>query len=69
MELTSIHHSPLAAAPKLQRKPAQLAHHPLQLRYALAAAILSMMGAHISADFEEHPSPEKSLSQLGAVET
>jgi hypothetical protein len=37
-------------------------HRPLQLRYALAAIFLSMMGAHISADFEEPPGSAKSAS-------
>ena len=50
------------AATKLQSKAARLPDRSLPLRYALAATVLSMMGAHISADFEEHLAPAKSPS-------
>ena len=64
MELTSTTRSKWSAAPKRQDKAGRLSHRPLRLRYALAAIVLSMMGAHISADFEEQPSPEKPPSYV-----
>lgn len=62
MELTSIHRSIWNATPKLQSKVTRRPYRPLPLRYALAATVLSMMGAHISADFEEHLPSEKTRS-------
>jgi hypothetical protein len=47
---------------KLPGTRARLPHPPLRLRYALAAIVLSMMGVHVSADFEEPPASTKSAT-------
>ena len=57
MEPTPAIRSFWRAAPKLQSKATRLPHRSLPLRYALAATVLSMMGVHISADFEERLTP------------
>jgi hypothetical protein len=45
-------------------KRAGVSHRPMRLRYALAAIVLSVMGVHLAADFEEPPTPAKSTTPV-----